>query len=72
MEFLRISNEFLKFKFIPSRFVKAAKVLEHAGVFFAVTAFFLAVTSPFPVTLKSAVWALYTVSLLPIFISNLL
>ncbi|KAJ9676826.1 hypothetical protein PVL29_022031 [Vitis rotundifolia] len=59
-------------KFVGSRFSMAAQLLELAGVLFAVTAFFLAITSPFPLSLKFTVWALYVVSLLAILISNLL
>lgn len=59
-------------KFVGSRFSMAAQLLELAGVLFAVTAFFLAITSPFPLSLKLTVWALYGVSLLAILISNLL
>ena len=58
-------------KFIGSRFSTAEQVMEHVGVLFAVTAFFLAITSPFPVSLKCTVWAFYAVSLLAILISNL-
>ena len=59
-------------KFIGSRFSMSGRVLEHVGVLFAVTAFFLAITSPFPLSLKCTIWALYAVSLLAILISNLL
>ena len=58
--------------FIRFKFSMAAQVLEYVGVFSAVTAFFLAITSPFPLYLKCTIWALYGVSLLAIVICHLL
>ena len=55
-------------KFIKSKFLVTAQVLEKFGVFFTATAFFIAITIPFPFYLKFASWAVYTISMLAILI----
>ncbi|KAK9278970.1 hypothetical protein L1049_028552 [Liquidambar formosana] len=57
-------------KFICSKFPIAAQVLEQVSVFFAATAFFLAVTIPFPQSLKCTTWAVYAVCVLTILICH--
>ena len=46
-------------KFINPKFLVTVQVLEKCGVFFTVTAFFMAITIPFPLFLKLASWAVY-------------
>ena len=46
-------------KFINPKFLVTVQVLEKCGVFFTVTAFFMAITIPFPLFLKFASWAVY-------------
>ena len=57
-------------KFINPKFLLTAQVLEKSGVFFTVTAFFMAITIPFPFCLKFASWAVYAISALTILICN--
>ena len=57
-------------KFINPKFLRAAQVLEKSGVFFTVTAFFIAITIPFPSYLKFASWVVYAISALAILIGN--
>ena len=57
-------------KFINPKFLRAAQVLEICGVFFTVTAFFIAITIPFPFYLKFASWVVYAISALAILIGN--
>ncbi|KAK9278600.1 hypothetical protein L1049_028173 [Liquidambar formosana] len=57
-------------KFITSKSPVAARVLEQVGVFFAATAFFLAVTIPLPQSLKWIAWAVYAVCVLTILICH--
>ncbi|KAK9278457.1 hypothetical protein L1049_028022 [Liquidambar formosana] len=56
--------------FIGSKFPVPARVLELVGVFFAATAFFLAITIPFPLRHKCIAWAVYAICLLAIMICN--
>lgn len=58
-------------KFIGAKFAGTARALEQASIFFAATAFFLAVSIPFPLYIKCTTWAVYAVSLLAIFICRL-
>ncbi|KAF3437987.1 hypothetical protein FNV43_RR20743 [Rhamnella rubrinervis] len=51
-------------KLIKSMFPNAARVLEAASVFFVVTAFFIAISIPFPLYLKLAVLVVYAVCLI--------
>ena len=55
-------------EFIKSKFLVTAQVLQKLGVFFTVTAFFMAITIPFPLYHKFATWAIYTISVFAIFI----
>ena len=57
-------------KFIQSKFLVTAQVLEKFGVFFTATAFLIAITIPFPFYLKFASWAVYTISVLAILICS--
>ena len=57
-------------KFINPKFFLTVQVLEKCGVFFTVTAFFIAITIPFPFCLKFASWAVYAISALAILICN--
>lgn len=50
-------------KFMSSIVPKMAQVLQWFGVFFAVTAFYLAITIPLPLWLKCVSWTLYGISL---------
>ncbi|KAG6672835.1 hypothetical protein I3842_16G078900 [Carya illinoinensis] len=56
--------------FINSKFLVTARVLYGVGIFFAVTAFFLAITIHFPMCLKLTTWLVYAVSFLVIFVSK--
>ena len=57
-------------KFINPKFLVTAQVLEKCGVFFTATAFFMAITNPFPFCLKFTSWAVYAISALAILIWN--
>ncbi|KAF3437972.1 hypothetical protein FNV43_RR20728 [Rhamnella rubrinervis] len=57
-------------KFINSKFPSTAQALEGASVFFVVTAFFIAITIPFPLCLKFVAWTVYAICLLLIIICN--
>uniref|UniRef100_A0A7N2M6Y6 Uncharacterized protein n=1 Tax=Quercus lobata TaxID=97700 RepID=A0A7N2M6Y6_QUELO len=57
-------------KFINPKFLVTAQVLEKCGVFFTVTAFFIAITIPFPFCLKIAGWVIYAISALAILICS--
>ncbi|KAE7998036.1 hypothetical protein FH972_002615 [Carpinus fangiana] len=58
-------------KFMKPKFPAIAPVLEGVGVFFAVTAFFTAITIPFPLCLQIITWLLYAISFLVILVSTL-
>ncbi|KAM3689286.1 hypothetical protein ACJW31_09G033500 [Castanea mollissima] len=62
-------SQFIKSK---SNFLVTAQVLHKFGVFFAVTAFFMAITIPLPLYFKFATWAIYAISVLTIIICNCL
>ncbi|KAH7856655.1 hypothetical protein Vadar_003969 [Vaccinium darrowii] len=57
-------------KYISPKYPNAARVLDQAGVSFGVTAFFLAVTTSFPLCLMIISWIIYALSLLAIIICN--
>uniref|UniRef100_A0A7N2R8B2 Uncharacterized protein n=1 Tax=Quercus lobata TaxID=97700 RepID=A0A7N2R8B2_QUELO len=59
---------FVVSKFIKSKFLVSAQVLENFGVCFNITVFFMAITIPFPLYLKFASWEVYTISALAILI----
>ncbi|KAF3953988.1 hypothetical protein CMV_020615 [Castanea mollissima] len=50
-------------QFIKPKFLVTAQKLKNFGVFFSVTAFFIAISIPFPLYLKFATGAIYTISL---------
>ncbi|KAJ9677181.1 hypothetical protein PVL29_022269 [Vitis rotundifolia] len=54
-------------RFVISKSLRAARVLEHLAILFAVTAFFLAITMSFPICLKCLSWPLYALCLLACF-----
>ena len=56
-------------KFMKPKFPVIATVLEGVGVFFAVTAFFTAVTIPFPLCLQIITWVVYAITFLAVFVS---
>ena len=58
-------------KFINPNSRMLSEALEKIGIFFAATAFFLAVTTAFPPWLKIISWAIYALSLLAIIICKL-
>ena len=54
--------------FIKSKFLVTAQKLKNFGVFFSVTAFFMAITIPFPLYLKFVTGVIYTISVFAIII----
>ena len=59
-------------QFIKPKFLVKAQKLKNFGVFFSVTAFFMAITIPFPLYFKIATGAIYTISVFAIIISHCL
>ena len=59
-------------QFIKPKFPVTAQKLKNFGVFFSVTAFFMAITIPFPLYLKFATGAIYTISVFAIIIFHCL
>ena len=57
-------------QFIKPKFLVAAQKLKNFGVFFSVTAFFMAITIPLPLYLKFATGAIYTISVFAIIICH--
>ncbi|KAL4605551.1 hypothetical protein ACB092_09G037300 [Castanea dentata] len=57
---------------VKSKFLVAAQVFKNFGIFFTITAFFIAVTIPFPPYLKFVTWAIYTIFVFAIFICHCL
>jgi hypothetical protein len=57
--------------FMNSRFLVIAQVLDLAGMFFGVTAFFTAISIPFPPCLQIITWVVYGFTLLSVFYSIL-
>ena len=55
-------------RFLTCNHPTRPQVLEQGGIFFAVTAFFIALTTSFPLFLKLISWAIYVLSLLAIVI----
>ncbi|GMN54207.1 hypothetical protein TIFTF001_023339 [Ficus carica] len=62
-------SSFLISKFL-SKFRKAARVLDRAGVFFAVTGFFIAISIPFPLCLQIITWTVYSICLFVVVLCN--
>jgi hypothetical protein len=58
-------------KFMKSKFPELARRLDIAGVFFAVTALFTAITIPFPLYLQIITWVVYAFSIVAVSISIL-
>jgi hypothetical protein len=61
-------SQFIK----SSNFLVTAQALEKFGLFFTATAFFVAISIPFPFYLKFVSWAVYTISMLAILICSCL
>ena len=59
-------------QFIKPKFLVTAQKLQKFGEFFAVTAFFMAITIPSPPYFKFATWTIYAISVLTIIICNCL
>ncbi|GMQ11097.1 hypothetical protein CsSME_00053863 [Camellia sinensis var. sinensis] len=57
-------------KYIAANHPNPGRFLEHAGILCGVTAFFVAITVPFPLYLKLISWIVYALSLLAISICN--
>ncbi|KAJ4713274.1 putative GTPase IMAP family member 1 [Melia azedarach] len=55
-------------KFMNSKFPVIARVLEGLGVLFAVTAIFVAITIPLPLSLKCVTWTLYAIFLIALIV----
>jgi hypothetical protein len=62
-------SSFFVSEFIHSNFVGTARVLQNLGLFFTATAFFMAITTPFPFYLKCISWAVYSICFLTVLIS---
>jgi uncharacterized protein (DUF983 family) len=59
-------------KFMKSKFPVIARVLDLVGVFFAVTAYFTAITIPLPLWLQIIAWLVYAISFVAVLVSILL
>ncbi|KAL4605559.1 hypothetical protein ACB092_09G038100 [Castanea dentata] len=59
-------------QFIKPKFLVTALKLKNFGVFFSVTAFFMAITIPLPLYLKFTTGAIYTISVFAIIICHCL
>ncbi len=59
-------SSFFVSEFIHSNFVVTARVLQNLGLY--VTAFFMAITTPFPFYLKYISWAIYSICFLTVLI----
>ncbi|CAK9147888.1 unnamed protein product [Ilex paraguariensis] len=57
-------------RFVASKYPIQSQALDRVGVFCVATAFFFAVTIPFPLCLKLTSWAIYALSLLVIVYCN--
>jgi hypothetical protein len=71
-EFLLCFASFFVSKFMKSKFPMIARVLDLVGVFFAVTAYFTAITIPLPLWLQIIAWLVYAISFLAVLVSILL
>ena len=70
-EFLLCFASLFVSKFMNSKFPVIAQVLDLVGVFFGVTAFFTAITVPFPLYLQIITWLLYAIIMVFVFVSIL-
>ena len=61
-------SSFFVSEFIHSNFVATVRVLHNLGLFFTFTAFFMAITTPFPFYLKYISWAVYSICFLTVLI----
>ena len=59
-------------KFVGPKFLTMVLVLERAGVFFAVTGFFVAISIPFPLCLRVITWVVYVISFVVVLVCNYL
>jgi hypothetical protein len=53
------------------KFPVIAQMLDLVGVFFGVTAFFTAITIPFPLYLQIIAWVVYAITFLAVLVSTL-
>jgi hypothetical protein len=70
-EFLLCFASFFVSKFMKSKFPVIARVLNLVGFFFAVTAYFTAITIPLPLWLQIIAWLVYAISFLAVLVSIL-
>jgi hypothetical protein len=70
-EFLLCFASLFVSKFMNSKFPVIAQVLDIVGVFFGVTAFFTAITVPFPLYLQIITWVVYAITFLAVFVAIL-
>jgi hypothetical protein len=68
-EFLLSFATLIVSKFMKPKFPVVARGLDAVGIFFAVTAFFTAITIPFPLYLQIITWVVYAISGLAISVS---
>jgi hypothetical protein len=68
-EFLLSFATLIVSKFMKLKFPVLARGLNVVGIFFAVTAFFTAITIPFPLYLQISTWVVYAISGLAISVS---
>jgi hypothetical protein len=71
-ELLLCFASFFVSKFMKSKFPVKARVLNLVGFFFAVTAYFTAITIPLPMWLQITAWLVYAISFLAVLVSILL
>jgi hypothetical protein len=71
-EFLLCFASFVVSKFMRSKFPVKARVLDLVGVFFAVTAYFTAITISLPLWLQIIGWLVYAISFVAVLVSILL
>jgi len=71
IEILLSFAAFFVSKFIKSKFPMLARWLDIVSIFFSVTAFFTAITIPFPLYLQIITWVVYAISILAISVSVL-
>jgi len=71
-ELLLCFASFFVSKFMKSKFPVKARVLNLVGVFFAVTAYFTAITIPLPLWLQIIAWLVYAISFVAVLVSILL
>jgi hypothetical protein len=71
-EFLLCFASFFVSKFMNSKFPVIARLLHRVGVFFAVTAYFTAVTISLPLWLQIVSWLLYAISFVAVIVISII